>query len=133
MDNAVKADLSKAVLDNEAARDFSPGLVPTDNSEHEHFVNIVGFVTLILCVFIFIAWAMDTIKLFALKRRVQLHEDHTPGHDVVSKGCDEKGHLEDEHCDKALEDLDILFPGQSKSLGARALTRPAIAPMYRWV
>jgi hypothetical protein len=102
-DALFNVDLSTVVVDNIVARDFPAGLAAAGNSEHERFVNSVGFLALILCTLIFIMWARGVAKSVKLNQPAQIHEDdrrYSSGGGLAAKDCNEKGKMESEDCNK---------------------------------
>ncbi|KAL1597847.1 hypothetical protein SLS60_008334 [Paraconiothyrium brasiliense] len=116
MNALINADLSKAMLDNVVPRDSSSHLAPADSSEHERFVNNMGFLTLVLCAFIFYVWAMDLFDFVKSKRRVRLQDDHISVTSPVVEETKEKSDMVDKDCNGTNTHLiDVPHNGQSKS------------------
>lgn len=110
--NAIYADMSVAVMDNVVAPDIPDEVVAVGNVkhglEHEHFLETLGFFTLLMWALFFIMWVCDYVKAVNSKRRAKaVWEDlaRAAGVGIAKEDGNSEGEGEvvDKYCDEGIE------------------------------
>jgi hypothetical protein len=100
------------------ARDFPPGLSAAGNSDHERFINDMGFLAVVLCALCLIMWAGGIVRSIKLNQPAQMHEDdvgYSLSGGFADNDCKEKDNMVSEDCNKRIEGVDVvLWHGQSQ-------------------